>query len=229
MSIRIAVVPPSTALLAAVLAVPFAGCHSAGTSASLPDGEGRGLVAFDRDPPADAVLYQRPEWRVGDSFELVRGGAVRAKFTVTAVEPDRYVLADENGARLLRDRDLGNLGNWPADAPEPTHLLSPVDVRFHWPLWVGKRWRCEYVDRERGGPALPLEARYEVEDLDTVRVPAGTFAALRIVRTVRLVSDQGKSSERTQIVWYAPSIGAEVRQILGDTSVELVAQARQAS
>ncbi|MEO6596787.1 MAG: hypothetical protein ABIP94_18730 [Planctomycetota bacterium] len=206
-------------------ALSLSACQAAPESA-FPDGMGRGVTSADAEPPAGAVTYTQPEWRVGDRFVLVRGEFLKAEFVVIAKGADHYTIRGPGDLQLRRDLDLGNLGEWEPEGSEPVHLLSPKDVRFHWPLWVGKRWACEFVDRTRGGIAMPMSASYLVEGLDTVTVPAGTFEALRIVRTLRLQVQDERFLTRTQIVWYAPSIGAEVRQVIGDTSVELVATQR---
>ncbi|MGE3171410.1 MAG: hypothetical protein AB7O97_02215 [Planctomycetota bacterium] len=213
-------------LLVAALALPFAACKS---TPPLPDGGGPGLVAFDPAAPASTQVYQRPEWRVGDTFAMLRGGKQRLEFTVMAADADTYTLQDQHGNRMVRGRDLSNVGEWPAEGDEPTHVLTPPDVRFHWPLWVGKRWRCKYSDRTAGGRALPIESAYEVEDLDTIETPGGTFPALRIVRTSRLELEQGNYADRVMLIWYAPDLGLEVRQVLGDTAIELVEWTRAAA
>jgi hypothetical protein len=211
-------------VLLPLLVSTFAACGSAPMpQPALPEGTGRGLLTADAEPPADAITYPRPTWHVGDTFALVRGEVATGDFTVEAIDEQGYVIRGSGGVRMRRDLDLGNLGEWQPDGDQPLHLLSPVDVRFHWPLWVGKRWQCEYVDRAAGGPAMTMLADYEVEDLDRVTVRAGTFDALRIVRTLRLPAAGDRVMTRTQLIWYAPSIGTEVRQVLGDTEVELVA------
>jgi hypothetical protein len=217
---------PSPASLPLAAAFVFAACQGAPAPVPLAGEPGRGVVAADTSAPAGAVTWPRPEWRVGDTFTLVRGKVVRGTFTVERADDAGYVLGTGGSMNLHRDRDLGNLGEWPAEGDQPLHLLDPVDARFHWPLWVGKRWSCEFVDKALGGDALAMHADYVVEDLDSVTVPAGTFEALRVVRTVRLLATDQPHLHRTQITWYAPSIGAEVRQILGDTEVELVEHRR---
>ena len=200
-----------------VVAALLVGCRS--TTSSLPSGTGRGVLTVASMPPAGTPTWERPEWRVGDRFELVRGEHMPGAFTVVAAGPDGYRLDAGGGMFLRRDLDLGNLGECTADG-EPVHLLTPADVRYHWPLWVGKTWRCEFVDRARGS-VLTMQADYEVEALDRITVPAGTFEALRIVRRVRLVGADGEHLTRVQIAWYAPAIGSEVRQLVGDSMVEL--------
>jgi hypothetical protein len=192
----------------------------------LPTAEPRGLIAADAEPPAGAETWTRPEWRVGDHFVLVRGERLRGEFRVVGVDDPGEVVGgyaiDVGGGRMLRrDLDFGNLGEW-SEAGEPLRLLSPVDVRYHWPLWVGKRWSCEFVDRPVGGPALMMAADYLVEGVDTVIVPAGEFRALRIVRRLRLTGVDGDWMTRTQITWYAPDPGIEVRHLNDDSLIELI-------
>lgn len=179
-----------------------------------------GLQSFDAEPPAGAKTWERPTWRIGDRFVLQRGEAMKGEFKLIAITDDAYVLDTGSGVQLRRDRDLGNLGEW-TPAGEPLHRLQPVDARFHWPLWVGKRWTCEFLDRAKNGD-LRLQASYHVEGIDAITVPAGTFEALRIVRRVKLVGTPDDYLERAQILWYAPAIGSEVRQLVAETLVELV-------
>ena len=188
--------------------------------APLPEGVGRGLLRADARPSGVRV-WQRPSWNVGTRIELIRGDEVRGALDVVAVEDGVYVLDDGAGRQLRRDADLGNLGEW--FEGRPTRVLSPVDVRYHWPLWIGKRWECDFVDRARGGQALPMVASYHVEGMDRVEVPAGIYDALRVRRTLRLVlpEDDGVFLSRTQMIWFAPDPGVEVRQLLGETMVEL--------
>jgi hypothetical protein len=212
----------SPAVLAALVGVVFIGCQ--GTQASLPADAGRGVLAVDAAPPAGAVTWNRPEWKVGDRFELVRGDHLPGAFTVAAADADGYRLDAGGGMFLRRDLDLGNLGECTADG-RALHALTPADARYHWPLWVGKTWRCEFVDRAPAG-VLTMQADYVVEALDRVTVPAGTFDALRIVRRVRLVDGEAQHLTRAQIAWYAPELGSEVRQLVGDSLVELRAAHR---
>lgn len=209
-----------TGVFTAVFTAGIAGCRGV---PALPAGTGPGLVAFDPAPPEGARTWPRPTWRAGDRFSFLRGGQQRLDLTVAAATREGYTLVDASGNRLRRGLDLSNIGEWPPEGDEALHELTPPDVRFHWPLWVGKRWRCRYVDRTAGGEALEIETSYAVEDVDTVTTPAGTFEALRIVRTSRLHRQGGLFLDRINVIWYAPEPGLEVRQVFGDTSLELVA------
>lgn len=214
---------------AVVLSMLAATACQGAPATAMPEGEGRGLVASDDTPPPGATTYERPTWHEGDRFTLLRGERVAGTFAVVAIDEQGYVLDYDGQVHMRRDLDLGNLGEWTTDGKAPRHLLTPVDVRYRWPLWVGKRWSCEFVDRLVDGPAMSMQARYEVEDLDTVTVPAGTFAALRIVRSLRRLDLPDATPTRTQIVWYAPAVGLEVRQLLGDSVVDLVSLERGGS
>lgn len=228
-TVRLSLLGPTmlraTLLCPTVLCLTMAACQS--SPAALPESHGRGLVRADESPPADVATYERPTWREGDRFSMVRGEQLRGTYEVTSTDGDVYSIDDGSGRLLRRDLDLGNLGRWSPDE-EPLRIMAPVDVRYHWPLWVGKSWQCEFVDQAPGGPALTMSASYVVEGLDQVRVPAGEFEALRIVRTLRLAGGvEGKYLTRTQVTWYAPEPGLEVRHLLGDTMVELVDHSRK--
>jgi hypothetical protein len=213
-------------VVAASLFVLLASCAGSPDAAPQPAAAaGRGLVRADTAVPEGLASHACPEWRQGERFDLVRGDVVRGTLTIAEASPDGYVVDLGGGRTLRRDRDLGHLGEWSGDG-QPMREMLPADVRYHWPLWVGKTWECEFVDRVRGGPSLPLAVRYTVEALDRVRVPAGEFDALRIVRSARLLVPGEDYLTRTQVVWYAPAIGVEVRQLLGESMVELVAHER---
>lgn len=187
----------------------------------VPPGTGRGLVDFDTTPPAGAQTWNRPTWQVGDKISLVRGGVWKVAFEVTGIDDKGYVITDEKGNRMRRDLDLGQLGDFNAKGDE-MRTLAPVDVRFHWPLWVGKHWRCSFVEKTPDHE-FPASVTYVVEAVDTITVPAGTYQALRILRTLHLDLDgPDKFLDHTHVIWYAPEIGQEVRQVINDSLIELV-------
>jgi len=194
----------------------------AGPAGSAGEVVGRGVVSFSATAPEGATVWQRPRWRVGDSFTLVRGDRIKGTFTVRSAEEGVYVIDMGNGSLLRRDYALGNLGHWLDGQDQAARAMLPADSRYHWPLWVGKQWTCEFADRTRSGEALLMSASYEVEAMDRVQVPAGGYDALRIRRKLRLVEGGDAVLTRAQMIWYAPEAGLEVRQLIGDTLVELV-------
>jgi len=206
----------------------FGSCSSVDTDAPSGSGEqpaasvGRGIVSVSDAASASGKQWPRPEWRVGDRFTLVRGERMKGTFAVTSIVDGAYVLDMGGGSEIRRDRDLGNLGHWRQGKDGPERSMSPADVRYHWPLWLGKQWTCEYIDRTRDGRELRMIASYEVEEMDRVTVPAGTFDALRIRRSLRMADAPEEQPTTAQMIWYAPDAGLEVRQLLGDSMVELV-------
>jgi hypothetical protein len=195
-------------------------------SPALPEPEspslvGGGLIAVPAEAPPGTKTWDCPKWQLGDRFTMVRGEQMRGTFAVTAIEDGAYVIDMGNDRLVRRDQSLGNLGEWHAATGEARRVMSPVDVRYHWPLWVGKHWQCEFVDRVRDGQAVKMNATYDVEGLEQIAVPAGSFEVLRIRRTLRLVGAGEQFLTRTQMIWFAPDPGIEVRQLLGDTLIEL--------
>lgn len=207
----------------------FAACSAAPDAApSNADGQavGRGILSVSAEAPDGAELWPRPQWRVGDRFTLLRGERMKGTFTVRSIVDGAYVIDMGNGSMLRRDQDLGNLGHWLESTGEAERMMVPADARYHWPLWVGKQWTCEFADRLRTGRVMMMTASYEVEDMDRIEVPAGSYDALRIRRTLRFADGGDDVLTRAQMIWYAPAPGLEVRQLIGDTLVELVNHTR---
>src|SRR5262249_31759086 len=127
-----------------LLLVLSAACHSTPNGDS---GTGRGVVAFDSAPPAGAKAWDRPAWHKGGRFVLLLGGKVRFEVTVADVDEHGYTMVEAQGKRLYRSLDLGELAERAKDATANTREFAPEIRLYHWPLWVGKQWRCEYVDR----------------------------------------------------------------------------------
>jgi hypothetical protein len=78
---------------------------------------------------------------------------------------------------------------------------DPPSLPLDWPLKVGLRWQNNYVLKDiEGKPHEKIETEVVVGDAETVRVPAGSFPALRVETYAspggELISDQ----------WYAPAV-----------------------
>lgn len=197
-------------------------CACAAHPTALAEGSGRGIIAFDPTPPAGAELFERPSWQLGDHFTLLRGGRQKLEQRVVAVSDAGYELEDQTGGRLFRDLDLATLGEAAKGEADMSHRLAPRDVRYLWPLWVGKSWKCEYVEKT-SELAVPFVASYVVEGEDQITVPAGSFRCLRVRRTAqRAGEDRDQYYEGTMLLWYAPEIGIEARQIIGGLAIDLL-------
>ncbi len=102
----------------------------------------------------------------------------------------------------IYDMNLNWIGSF-ADGKE-LESAEPCIRVFDWPLRVGKRWKSDYTVKEYSGGAHLFHSKtaVNIQTDEEVRVPAGTFRALRI-----------RAGEET--LWYAPSIGWAVREQIG--------------
>lgn len=110
---------------------------------------------------------------------------------------------DAQGAIVRLERADGS-----SVAFEPPMRVLPF------PLRPGARFRQTLVARESDGspPRRVIVTGYSA-GWETVKVPAGEFRALRVVRDVFLGDERFYRTEtmRKEVDWYAPSIGAVVR------------------
>ncbi len=135
---------------------------------------GPGLLSYDKTAPDGTDTFARPEWSVGDRFVFRHGGEQRVAVRVAAVDEHVITLLDEaGGARNRIDRELGYLSVEIGEGSALTRW-DPVDARFSWPLWVGKRWTCQYVLREEGGSDVPVLAEYHCDAREELTVPAAS-------------------------------------------------------
>jgi hypothetical protein len=201
----------------------LAACHTP----AFPEGTGRGVTSYDRDRPEGVLEYQRPTWKEGDRFVYRRGGVMRIPQRVVKADENGYVLEHEvNGVRTVLDRDLGLAGGEVPGDPLQERREEPPEPVLHWPLWVGKRWTSEFVRKMVDQPALPLQASYYCDAVETVQVPAGTFACLRIWRRARVLSNE-QYLERTTIMWYSPDVGYFAQRLEAGELLELEEYHRQ--
>lgn len=215
--------PPRLALVSLALAA----CAAPG----IPEGEGRGIVGFDRRPPENAETFPAPVWTAGDRLVYLRGNQLHLAMHVEVGADGGYVLVDEaSGERQALSAELADLGLSERGPKEGEHVavvaLAPGDQRYHWPLWNGKRWSCHFLRKVPGQPPLPLLVTYAVEAMEDVTVPAGTFRALRILRRAS-VAAEGRYLDRASLTWYAPALGVEVRRLEDGIVTELAEVHRQ--
>jgi TolB-like protein len=97
--------------------------------------------------------------------------------------------------------------------PEGTQFKIPVppEKRLEFPVFVGKRWRDEYVYRP---PLEKKDLRYAngsiVQKYETVETKGGTFQTFKIVKRY-YVPETKWSGINTY--WYAPEVKREVKSI----------------
>ncbi|GEM_PF-3698050 len=197
-------------------------------ASGIPEGEGLGIVAVDREPPKGVRLYPKPVWTPGDRFVYRRGGRVRVEFRVVAVEEDRRVLEEVgSGLVLVLDGELRELGRGVGEEFRYLRRMDPFDARFSWPLWVGKKWACDFLDKNPEGGIRRLRADYECEGKERIVTAAGVFECLRILRRASLLVPGRDYYEQVSILWYAPDVGWFVRRLEEGLMIELEAYQRQ--
>ncbi len=97
--------------------------------------------------------------------------------------------------------------------PEGTQFRIPVppEKRIEFPLFVGKKWKDEYV---YGVPSEKKSRRYInesiVENYETVETRGGTFQAFKIVKRYQSPETNWKG---INTYWYAPEVKREIKSI----------------
>lgn len=94
-------------------------------------------------------------------------------------------------------------------------------VPLLFPLYPGKRWQFQYKYNPAAGGSLKVEQSAVVAGWEDVRVPAGTFRALKIVHAGRYSATDGGNrwnGEIHETYWYAPEAKRVVRMEYRDTT-----------
>ncbi len=213
----------SICLLGLLASLPS--CHST----ELPEGTGAGLLAWDRTPPKGAKLWQRPKLRQGDRFVYRRGGRIDLEYRVTRADESGYELLEERtGLIRVLTPDLAETERFVPNNPAKRVVRAPADFLLHFPLWVGKRWSGQYLEKHPDGRVLPIRVHYRCEAVVAVRLDSGvTLPCLRIVRTSRLEIGNRKFLDQTSILDYAPKLGWFARRIADGVKSEIRAWHRQ--
>jgi len=96
-----------------------------------------------------------------------------------------------------------------------TDRFDPPFIRYQYPLTGGAGWSQSVRDLNRPpGPYGPIRINATVGGYESVSTPAGTFDAIKIRYLIQL-DDETFWRYPTQcdyVVWYAPSVGAPVRE-----------------
>ena len=181
---------------------------------------GKGMLSVDREPPEGAKVFEQPTWTVGDNFVYRRGGQSRLNFRVIEATEAGFVIEDvQSKMRRRFSPELAELGRFFPKREGFVRLTSPQDFRLKFPLWVGKKWSCHFVDN-RPGEQLAIIASYHCDKLETLDTKVGPLECLRIWRTARLESTD-KFYDRVSVAWYSPEVGFFARRLEGDQLFEL--------
>jgi hypothetical protein len=168
--------------------------------------QGVGPVALGGGAPTHrtAPKGERPTYSLGQRWDRSDG-----EFTLVRIKSDRYVFLSDAGHEIHLTKDLMvakmQKGGWRTEFDPPPTLP--------WPLVVGSWGTGTGTWQVPLDPAkLPVKYTWSVEAYENVRVPAGTFKAIRIVLSWS-PQTQGVLrlySEERLVIWYAP----EIRQLI---------------
>ena len=168
------------------------------------------------DPSMDEEIVARhpPALVIGSRFtyqdtDLSNGKIYKVVIIVKELKEFRRKLAywievsrEEKSYFDIYDMNLNWIGSF-ADGKELESAEPCIQV-FNWPLKIGKKWNSSHTVKGYSGGAHLSHSKtgVNIRTFEEVKVPAGTFKALRI-----------QAGEET--FWYAPSIGWAVKEQIG--------------
>jgi hypothetical protein len=148
-----------------------------------------------------------PQWKIGYQWRYaISAPGLKPALIVNEIVRDEifdgrpvYVLATGNNEYPHEKETLRVLAT--ISRGKTISKNDPPSLPLDWPLKVGLRWQNNYVLKDiEGKPHEKIETEVVVGDAETVRVPAGSFPALRVETYAspggELISDQ----------WYAPAV-----------------------
>jgi hypothetical protein len=178
-------------------------------------------VGGSAGPPAPA-----PDYRVGDRWVYHVVDGYRAKIIwdetheITAIGPDGITVAvTARGSTFNVDR----VEKWSkpgvvlqgAVYEDETNRFDPALIRYQFPLVPGERWDQRMIDLDK--PPAPyggITRHVSVGGYQKITTPAGTFDAIGL-RVIMQMDDETfwrYPTECNYLVWYAPAVGASVRE-----------------
>ena len=199
---------PLTRILAAALLATLAGCAATGPGGTA-------------GPAADA-----PTVKVGDRWVYRGKDGYRVAIVwdetheITGIGPDGInVRVTGKGPTI----DFQRAEVWSAPGivrsgavfESETDRFDPALIRYKYPLTTGETWDQTLRDLDKpAGPFGPIQRQVTVGGYESVATPAGTFNAIKMRIFMRL--DDGTfwryPTECNYLVWYAPAVGAMVRE-----------------
>jgi hypothetical protein len=178
-------------------------------------------VGGSTGPPVPA-----PDYRVGDRWVYHVVDGYRAKIIwdetheITAIGPDGItVTVTARGSTFNVDRvekwSKPGVVSQGAVYEDETDRFDPALIRYQFPLVPGERWNQRMIDLDK--PPAPyggITRHVSVGGYQKITTPAGTFDAIGL-RVIMQMDDETfwrYPTECNYLVWYAPAVGASVRE-----------------
>lgn len=162
-----------------------------------------------------ASSVPRPEVKVGDSWTYIRSDGYTKQITGTFVNTIQKIEAGEITVEARSPDGQGNplLSVFTPDwnvRKRGNSVFDPAIPQYAFPLEIGKSWESNYTGPTLDGTGLTdFSRKSKVVGMEIVKVPAGTFNAVKIhSETSWLYKGAfrgGRSSgANSETIWYAP-------------------------
>ena len=194
----------------------FAGLARNRAQSAVPPTHVATVQSFAQNP----AQIGKPELKIGDRWvfrvlDLWKNEETETyERRITGVDGDNINL-DRTTLSSTTDQVVGRPSKQQANAATWTVVnkqrIEGNYIRFAFPLEVGKTWEYRYKFRLPNGEEVTHERRAKVEGWEEVRVPAGTFKALKVVHSGSWSSASARGTA-TETLWYAPGIKYPVRR-----------------
>lgn len=196
-------IPLALAAVALLACTPDDSQRPVTTAAALPANAPR-VESFVPPKPGTKLVYRSTsdKGNVSTTTFIVEERSYENRPVLAAATLDKSTVR-------LYERETGHwFASLDKDGKE-VWRTAPALARSKWPLIVGDRWQASwaYYDRKAGTSQSPIMESWVVEGVEEVTVPAGTFTAFRLQSTPM----RNLVFQLTH--WYAPSVGANVKEI----------------
>lgn len=182
------------------------------------------IVALPSAFAQTAAPVERPEFVIGDRWvlryvDLYNNEELNKwELKVSGLHEDSVrfasvTLANKNAAKVGKSskatasRSTLTFGNG--------LIVEGKEVRFDFPLEIGKTWKYDYKTRRNDGNGFTtFSVEAKVEGWEDVEVPAGKFKALKVTHVSAYLAETGGQRYNGQLLrtyWYSPEAKREVK------------------
>lgn len=169
---------------------------------------GPSIQAQQKAPLPGESVANSPQMTVGDQWMLNTSRGLRSHKVIDVKSDGAFVVEVKNKEGVVlwhryHDKDYQVIKTDYLIPIEKAKSEAPWEKVLNFPLFTGKKWEDEY--RGTGADETPRTYKnlYEVEKIEMVDTPVGTFSAFKIHRNY---SATGIKKNQDQYYWYAPEV-----------------------